>query len=119
MQPAQKSWQALHELTSLQTAALDRLVARGFRLVAFPLYASAIGVRRDTFAALLIPLEGGGLGLLGQPCYLIDGNLSVQVQRPGGPHFVWKDKSMPITSGLLAQLSQFTEELQDALSATL
>ena len=105
------------ELTPLQTAALERLVARGFHLVAFPLYASAIGVRRDSCAALLVPADGDGLRLLGQPCYLIDGNLSVQVRRAGVQQFVWKSQSMEATPGLLAQLSQFAEELQDALSA--
>jgi hypothetical protein len=107
----------LQELTPHHTAALERLVARGFHLVAFPLYASAIGVRRDSCAALLVPVDGGALRLLGQPCYLIDGNLSVQVQRNGNSHFVWKNKSLPATSILLAQLSQFAQELQDALSA--
>jgi hypothetical protein len=96
---------------------LERLVARGFRLVAFPLYASAIGVRRDSWAALLVPVEGGGLRVLGQPSYLIDGNLSVQVQRAGARHFVWKGKSVEVTAGLLAQLSQFADELQNALEA--
>ena len=59
----------MQELTPLQIAALDRLVARGFQLVAFPLYASAIGVRRDCFAALLMPVEGDGLRILGEPYY--------------------------------------------------
>ena len=109
----------MQELTPVQTAVLERLVARGFALVAFPLYATAVGVRRGSFAALLVPVDGGGLRVLGQPCYLIDGNLSVQVQRPGGPHFVWKSKSVPVTSDLLAQLGQFNEELQKLLSDAL
>jgi hypothetical protein len=109
----------LQDLTPLQTALLERLVARGFRLVAFPLYASAIGVRRDSFAALLVPVDGGGLRLLGQPCYLIDGQLSVQVQRPGGPHFVWKSKSVEARPDLLARLGKFAEDLQDALAAVM
>jgi hypothetical protein len=110
---------SLQELTPLQTAILERLVAQGFHLVAFPLYATAIGVRRDSFAALLVPVDGGGLRLLGQPCYLIEGNLSVQVQRSGGPHFVWKSKSVPASADLLAQLAHFTEELQNLLSGAL
>ena len=105
------------ELTPLQTTVLQRLVACGFRLVAFPLYASAIGVRRDSSAALLVPVEGAGLRILGQPCYLIDGNLSVQVQRAGSRHFVWKGRSVEVTSSLLAQLNQFAEELQATLSS--
>jgi hypothetical protein len=103
------------QLTPLQTAVLERLVVCGFRLVAFPLYASAIGVCRDCCAALLVPVEGGGLRILGQPCYLIDGNLSVPIHRAGGRHFVWKGKSVEVTSALLAELGRFADELQDAL----
>lgn len=109
----------MQDLTPLQTAVLERLVARGFRIVAFPLYASAIGVRRDSCAALLVPVDGGGLRLLNQPCYLIDGNLSVQVQRGGSRRFIWKNKSVEATPDLLAQLGKFAEDLQDALSAVL
>jgi hypothetical protein len=104
-------------LTPLQTAVLQRLVARGFRLVAFPLYASAIGVRSNDCAALLVPAEGGSLRFLGQPCFLIDGNLTVQVQRAGKQQFVWKRKSIEATPERLAQLAQFSDELQKLLSA--
>ena len=103
-------------MTPLQAAQLRRLVTSGFRLVAFPLYASAIGIRRDSFAALLVPAEGGNLRMLGQPCYLIDGNLSVQVVRAGRRQFVWKGKAVEATSDLLEQLCQFAEELQTLLS---
>jgi hypothetical protein len=95
---------------------LRRLVTRGFHLVAFPLYASAIGVRRDSFAALLIPAEAGGLRVLGQPCYLIDGNMSVLVKRAGQRQFVWKSKAVEATSSVLAELHRFAEELQALLS---
>jgi hypothetical protein len=88
-------------------------------LVAFPLYASAIGVRRDSFAALLVPAENGALRLLGDPCYLIDGNLSVQVQRAGIRQFVWKSKSIEATPELLAQLGSFAKELREMLNAAL
>jgi hypothetical protein len=108
----------LQELTPLQTAVLERLVACGFRLVAFPLYASAIGVRRDDCVALLVPVDGGGLQLLGQPCVLINGNLTVQVQRAGKQQFVWKRKSIEATPDLLAQLGRFAEDLQKLLSET-
>ena len=107
----------MQELTSAQTAALERLLARGFRLVAFPLYASAIGVRRDSFAALLVPAENSVLRLLGDPCYLIDGNLSVQVQRADIRRFVWKGKSVEATPELLAALQQVARDLQEVLSA--
>jgi hypothetical protein len=108
----------LLELTPVQTAALERLVARGFTLVAFPLYASAIGVRRNSFAALLVPVAEGGLRVLGEPCYLIDGNLTVRVLRGGRQWFVWKSKSAEATPDLLTELSRFSEELLDLLSAS-
>jgi hypothetical protein len=108
----------LLELTSDQTAALQRLVAHGFTLVAFPLYASAIGVRRDYFAALLHPVAGGGLRVLGEPCHLIDGNLTVRVRRGDRQWFVWKSKNLEATPDLLAQLSRFSQELLELLSAS-
>lgn len=107
----------MHELTPVHTAILERLVARGFTLVAFPLYASAIGVRRDSFAALLEPMVGDGLRVLGQPSYLIDGNLTVRVNRGAAQWFVWKSKSVEATPDLLAQLTRFSEDLQHALGA--
>ena len=107
----------MQELTQHQTAVLERLIAQGFRLVAFPLYASAIGVRRESCAALVVPVEGAGLRLLGDACYLIEGNLSVKVERDGRPHFVWKNKAVPATPGLLAELRRFSEDLQRALSS--
>ena len=106
------------ELTPVQTVALERLVAHGFTLVAFPLYASAIGVRRNSFAALLVPAIQGGLRVLGEPCFLLDGNLTVRVRRGGRQWFVWKSKSAEATPDLLAQLSRFSEELLDLLSAS-
>jgi hypothetical protein len=107
----------LQELTPLQTAVLERLVARDFRIVAFPLYASAVGVRRNSFAALLVPVAEGGLRVLGEPCCLIDGNLSVRVRRGAGQCFVWKSKSIEATPDLLAQLGRFSEDLQHVLGA--
>ena len=94
---------------------LQRLVACGFRIVAFPLYASAIGVRRDSFAALLVPAEGGGLRVLGEPCYLIDGNMSVQVERAGKRQYVWKGRAVEVTPAVLMQRQRFAEELQAML----
>ena len=94
---------------------MEHLVARGFRLVAFPLYASAIGVRRDNFAALLVPVPEGGLRLLGEPCYLIEGNLSVLVRRGAAQFFVWKSKNVEVTPDVLAALKQFSDDLREAL----
>jgi len=103
-------------LTPVQTAALERLVARGFTLAAFPLYASAIGVRRNSFAALLVPAAEAGLRVLGDPCYLIDGNFTVRVRRGELQWFVWKSKSAKATPDLLAELGRFSKELLEVLA---
>jgi len=103
------------ELTPAHIAALERLRSNGFSFEAFPLYAGAIGIRRDGFAALLIPIEGGALRLLGEPHYLIDGNLSVRVQRESGPHFVWKSREVAATPELLTDLARFVVDLAQIL----
>jgi hypothetical protein len=101
------------DLTPVQTACLERLVARGFTLAAFPLYANAIGVRRGSFAALLTPRDDGGLRVLGTPTYLLDGNLTVLIH---ASRFVWKKKSVEATPVLMAQLAAFGQELQAVLA---
>ncbi len=106
------------ELTPQQTAVLARLLARGFQPVAFPLYANAVGVRKGNCAALLGPVEGGRLRLLGQPAYLVDGSLSVGVRRGGRHWFVWKKKHIEATSERRAELEQFTAELAALLLPT-
>jgi hypothetical protein len=103
------------ELTSAQISLLERLAARGFAIVAFPLYASAVGVRRGRFAVLLAPVEGGAMRLLGEPCYLIDGNLSVRVTRKGRPMFVWKSEEVEATPELLADLGRFAADVGELL----
>jgi hypothetical protein len=104
------------ELTSAQVAALERLVTGGFQLIAFPLYASMIGVRRGEFAALIEPVNEGGLRLFNQPCCLIQGNLSVRIQSDGKSYFVWKRNRVEATDGLLARLDQFKQDLQCAIN---
>lgn len=105
----------MQELTSAQIAILERLAARGFAIVAFSLYASAIGVRRGLFAVLLVPVDGGALRILGDPCYLIDGNLSVRVSRKGRPMFVWKSREVEATAELSAELSRFAADVSELL----
>jgi len=85
--------------------------------VAFPLYASAIGVRRGLFAALLSPLSEGGLAILGEPCYLLGANLAVRAYREGRAVFVWKDKFVEVTPAHLEELARFSSDLAAALAA--
>ena len=99
------------ELSPPQIAVLERLVARGFEPLAFPLYAGAVGVRKGNCAALLQPVQGGTLRLFGEPCYLVGGNLSVRVCRADKQWFVWKKNQLEASAARLAELDQFTSEL--------
>jgi len=98
-------------LTAAHLAILGRIVAQGFSPAAFPLYASAMGVRRGLFAALLVPAGETRLKLMGEPCYVIGSNLAVRTRRDGRPVFVWKDKSVEATPDLLQELARFSADL--------
>jgi hypothetical protein len=102
-------------LTPAHLPTLERFVSRGFTIAAFPLYASAVGVRRGNFAILLMPAEGGALRPLGDASYLIDGNFSVRVTRGSRSLFVWKKREVEATPELLAELGGFATEVAELL----
>jgi hypothetical protein len=104
------------ELSPKQIGILEKIAANGFAIVAFPLYASAVGVRKGNCAALLIPALQGGMKLLGEPCWLVDTNLSVRVRRGGVELFVWKKQEVEATPERLAEVGDFRRELEDLLA---
>jgi hypothetical protein len=106
---------AMPEFTPAHMGILERLVAQGFTPVAFPMYASAIGVRRESFAALLVPGGEAALKILGEPCYVIGSNLAVRTRREGRLVFVWKDKLVEATPELLKELARFSADLAKLL----
>jgi hypothetical protein len=85
--------------------------------VAFPLYANAVGIRRGACAALVEPLAGGGFRVYGEPCFLLEGNLSVRVNEKGKAWFVWKKLRLEATAERLAELEQFVAELRMLLDS--
>ena len=91
---------------------MERVVARGFSVVAFPLYANAVGVRWGGCAALLDPIPGGGFRLFGEPCVLLDGNLTVRVADKGKSWFVWKKLRIEATAERVGELERFVSELK-------
>jgi hypothetical protein len=105
------------ELTPQQIAVLERLRAQGFQLVQFAPHERAIGVRKGNCAALLQPTGAGSLQPVGDPSYLVDGNLSVRLQREGKQWFVWKAKQEEATPERRAELAAFAEELKGLLQA--
>jgi hypothetical protein len=102
----------MNELTAQQIAILQRVVGAGFSVVAFPLYANAVGIRKGGCAALLDPVGGGGLRLFGEPCVLLDGNLTVRVADKGKSWFVWKKLRVEATAERVRELERFVSELK-------
>ncbi len=99
------------ELTQLQMQTLERLFTAGFRPIAIPPYESALCVHRGECAAVLAPVENGGLRLLAPATLMVDGNLSVRLKRAAGDVFVWKKKEVAATPERLKELEAFRAEL--------
>ena len=99
-----------------QAAILENLLAKGFEFASFPLYPNYFGVKKKNCAALLAPEEGSGLRLFGEPCYLVDGQLSVRVTRGTQDLYVWKKKELAATPERAAELDAFCKELLVHLS---
>jgi hypothetical protein len=106
-------------LTLQQIAILEHLHTRAFEIVAFPMYASHVGIRRGNCAALLATRVSGGFALFGTASYLIGGNFTVRVTRDGRDWFVWKKIKLDATPARLAELETFTTELSEALLPSL
>lgn len=107
------------ELSPQQIAILERLIAKDFSIVAFPLYANAVGVRKGTCAALLDPIANGGFRVFGEPCILLEGNLTVRIAEKGKVWFVWKKQRVEATPERLSELENFVTELNLLLEPTI
>jgi hypothetical protein len=104
------------ELSPAQVSVLEQCASAGFTIVAFPMYASAAGVRKGNCAALLAPIPKGGMRILVEPCYLVEGNLTVRIHRDGRDFFVWKKTQLEATPERLDELSRFRAELDAVLT---
>jgi|SRR5271170_1509606 hypothetical protein len=103
------------ELTQSQADALKRLFAAGFRPIAIPPYEKALCVHRAACAALLEPVENGGLRLTAPVTWMVDGNLAVRLKKPTGDVFVWKKAEVPATPERLQELDKFRNDLLEIL----
>jgi hypothetical protein len=101
----------MRELTPTQMKVLEQLFEAGFRPIAIPPYESALCVHRGECAALLAPVDNGGLRLLAPATVMIDGNLSVRLKKGSSEMFVWKQKEVPATEERLRDLEAFRREL--------
>ncbi|HET6145697.1 MAG TPA: hypothetical protein VFE02_19490 [Candidatus Acidoferrales bacterium] len=105
----------MNDFSSQQMEILQRLIAKEFVLVAFPLYANAVGVRQGSCAALLNPVANGGFTILGEPCILLDGNLTVRIKEKDKTWFVWKKQRVEATAERISELQKFIAELKLSL----
>jgi hypothetical protein len=103
------------DLTPGHLIALERIATHDFSIVSFPMYASAVGVRKENCVALLRPEPSGRFSFFGLPCYLVEGNLGVRCFRKGRDAFVWKKTEIPVTPQRLTELASFQKELQQLL----
>ena len=103
------------ELTQRQMQVLKDLFMAGFRPIAIPPYENALCVHRCECAAVLAPLENGGLRLLAPATFFVEGNLSVRLKKPAGDVFVWKKKEIPATEERLEQLEEFRMAMVEIL----
>lgn len=106
------------ELTPRQVRVLNELQAREFQIVAFPIYANHIGVRKGNCAALLAPIACDGFSVFGAPAYLVEGNFTVRVTQGAREWYVWKQRRVEVTPERLAEVEAFSEELAEALLPT-
>jgi hypothetical protein len=95
------------ELTERQMRVVERLFKAGFRPIAIPHYESALIMHKGECAAVLGPVENGGLKLLVPVTFLVDGNLSVKLKKSTGDVFVWKKKEVAATVDRLRELEEF------------
>lgn len=103
------------EFTAQQISVLERLHASDFQIVAFPMYANYVGVRKGNCAALLAPAGADHFKIHGQPTYLTGGNFSVRVTRERRDWFVWKKEKLEVTAERLTELDRFSVQLSQIL----
>ena len=103
------------ELTTKQMKVIERLFEVGMRPIAIPPYEKALCMHRGDCAALLAPVENGGLQLLAAPTFLVNGNLSVRIKRGNADVFVFKKDELAATPEHLTELEKFRTELLEIL----
>ena len=102
-------------LTDAHLPLLQALAAAGFELINLPRFPGYIGAKKYGCAVLLEPLADGGLRQFTAVGYLIEGNVSVLVEKGGEQWFVWKAQQVRATPELLAAVQQFDADLRALL----
>jgi len=103
------------ELSPRQIQVMERLFEAGFRRIVIPPYENALCIKKSECAAVLAPVQEGGLKLLAPPSYLVAGNFSVKLKRGAREAFVWKQQEVEATPEKLRELKKFRDELTEIL----
>ncbi|SRR6266478_10150265 len=104
------------ELTERQMQVMQRLFDAGFRPIAIPPYEGALCLRRGECAAVLAPVENGGLRVLAPASFLVAGKFGVRVRRGAKEVFVFKQQELEATQGRLNELAEFQKGLEEILA---
>ncbi len=105
-------------MTQAHLPRLQAMAAGGFELVALPRFPGFVGAKKYGCAVLLEPLEGGGLRPFSAAGYLIEGNISVLVEKGGEQWFVWKEHKVRATPELLESVRRLETELKLLLESS-
>ncbi|MGA8101143.1 MAG: hypothetical protein WB869_03245 [Candidatus Acidiferrales bacterium] len=105
------------ELTEKHAAALHLLRENHFEIVAFPMYANHVGIRRGECALLLAVANDSHFQIFGEPSLLLAENISVRVKRDGKQLFVWKKNQAEATPARLEALAQFRADVLRILAS--
>jgi hypothetical protein len=105
------------ELTERHVGTLHLLRENHFEIVAFPMYANHVGIRRGEYALLLATEDDSRFKIFGEPSLLLGENISVKVKRDGKHLFVWKKNQADATPARLEELSQFRADVLRILSS--
>ncbi len=103
------------ELGAGHVRVLERVLAAGFEVVAFPRYASHVGVRRGECAVLLKAREDGSFEFFGEAVWMIEGNLAVKIVDGEKRFFVWKGSRVEVTEEREKELGKFRSEVEALL----
>ena len=100
------------QLVAGHVKVLEAVLAGGFEVVAFPRYASHVGVRRGECAVLLKAKEDGSFEFFGEPVWMIEGNLAVKIVDGEKRFFVWKGSRVEVTKEREEELGKFRSEVE-------
>jgi hypothetical protein len=103
------------DLSPRQVATLERLHRSGYEIVAFPMYANYVGIRKANCAALLALTASQSFTIYGTPAYLLNGHFTVRVNQNKKDYFVWKKERLEATPARIAELDAFSAALAEAL----